>query len=397
MKRNGDRRQLARVAILLTTFALIVGACSSASATPTPAASAAATPAATPAASAPASAAPASAAASATPGSSGGTADWFSTLGSRCAGTPLKVGVDISLNNTDFWTSWISYINQYAPVCDMTTIQMVSNNDPATEFSDIKSMIDQGAQGIIASPADSSAIASSLELAASKNIPVVSNDVAPSEGAGKVYMIVRADNVLYGQESCQYIAEHAPHAGTIAILEGALSSLNGLDRTNGCKQILQDKYPNFKVAEYATKWDTPTAVNDAKTAISTYQDLVGIYAEWSAPEDGVIAALQTANKFFPIGNANHVVIVGNDGTPHEHDLIRQGQLDATVSQPANYYAALSMVYIRDALNGVVYTAGQKTDHNSTIVALNGNLEDAVQAPIVDKSNVDDPNLWGSGK
>jgi ribose transport system substrate-binding protein len=54
-------------------------------------------------------------------------------------------------------------------------------------------------------------------------------------------------------------------------------------------------------------------------------------------------------------------------------------------------------YAREALNGVTYTAGQKTDHNSTIVALQGNLEDALPAPVVDKSNVDDPNLWGNAK
>jgi len=67
----------------------------------------------------------------------------------------------------------------------------------------------------------------------------------------------------------------------------------------------------------------------------------------------------------------------------------------SVSQPANLYASLSVFYARQALAGVTYTAGQKTDHNSTIIALLGNLEDAVPAPLVDKSNVDDPTLWGN--
>jgi len=97
-------------------------------------------------------------------------------------------------------------------------------------------------------------------------------------------MIVRADNVLYGQSSCKYIATHASSSsGHIAILEGDLASLNGKDRTDGCNQVIQSTYPNFKTVEYATKWDTPTAVNDAKTALSTYPDLRGIYVEWALP------------------------------------------------------------------------------------------------------------------
>ena len=173
--------------------------------------------------------------------------------------------------------------------------------------------------------------------------------------------------------------------------------MNGQDRSNGCKQYLQANYPNFKIAEYATKWDTPTAVNDAKTALSTYPDLRGIYVEWSAPEDGILAAEQAAGRFTKVGSSSHIVLIGNDGVPHEHSLIRAGQLDATISQPANAYAQYAIFYAMVALEGKTYSAGQSTDHNSTIVSLDGNLEDALPAPVVDITNVNDPNLWGNAK
>jgi simple sugar transport system substrate-binding protein/ribose transport system substrate-binding protein len=225
---------------------------------------------------------------------------------------------------------------------------------------------------------------------------VVSVDVAPS--SGKLFMIIRADNVLYGQNSCKYIAAHATsNSGHIAILEGDLASLNGKDRTDGCNQVIKASYPTFQTVEYATKWDTPTAVNDARTALSTYPDLRGIYVEWGAPEDGILAAEQAAGKFTPVGSASHIVLIGNDGVPHEHALIRGNQLDATISQPANSYAQYAIFYARAALEGKTYAAGQTTDHSSTIVNLQGNLEDALPAPVVDLSNVNDPNLWGNSK
>src|SRR6266849_3977329 len=320
-----------------------------------------------------------------------------STGGPLAPGASFKLGVSLTFNNTDFWTNYISYETKFAAQYNATLIgPLVANNDAAKQITDIHTLIQEGAQALIVNPVDSAAIAPALDYAASKNVPVVSVDVAPS--SGKVFMIVRADNVLYGQNSCKYIAAHATgSSGHIAILEGDLASLNGKDRTDGCNQVIKSNYPNFKTVEYATKWDTPTAVNDAKTALSTYPDLKGIYVEWGAPEDGILAAEKAASKFTPVGSSSHIVLIGNDGVPHEHALIRASQLDATISQPANSYAQYAVFYAQQALEGKTYSAGQTTDHNSMYVNLQGNLEDALPAPVVDSTNVNDPNLWGNSK
>ena len=326
------------------------------------------------------------------------TSGTTSTSGGTLApGAPFKLGVSLTFNNTDFWTNYISYEKTFAAKYNATLIgPLVANNDAAQQNTDIHTLIQEGAQALIVNPVDSAAIAPALDYAASKNIPVISVDVAPS--SGHVFMIVRADNVAYGTSSCKFIAAHATAtSGHIAILEGDLASVNGKDRTDGCNQMIQSKYPNFKTVEYATKWDTPTAVSDAKTALSTYPDLRGIYVEWSAPEDGILAAEQAASKLTKVGSSSHIVLIGNDGTPHEHALIRASQLDASISQPANSYAQYAIFYAQQALEGKTYSAGQTTDHNSTIVNLLGNLEDALPAPVVDSTNVNDPNLWGNAK
>src|SRR6266700_1775407 len=307
-------------------------------------------------------------------GSTSGTSTSGSTSssgGTLAPGAPFKLGVSLTFNNTDFWTNYISYEKTFAAKYNATLIgPLVANNDAAQQNTDIHTLIQEGAQALIVNPVDSAAIAPALDYAASKNIPVVSVDVAPS--SGKVFMIVRADNVLYGQNSCKYIATHATGtSGHIAVLEGDLASLNGKDRTDGCNQVIKSSYPNFKTVEYATKW--------------------------GAPEDGILAAEQAAGRFTPVGSSSHIVLIGNDGVPHEHALIRASKLDATISQPANSYAQYAIFYARAALEGKTYSAGQTTDHNSTIVNLQGNLEDALPAPVVDKTNVNDPNLWGNSK
>jgi ribose transport system substrate-binding protein len=326
----------------------------------------------------------------------GGGSSPSSSAGGLKADQTFRLGVSLTFNNTDFWTNYINYQKRFAQQYRATLIgPLVANNDPGQQLTDIRTLISQGAQALIVNPVDSAAIAPALDYAASKHVPVVSVDVAPS--AGRVFMIVRADNVLYGQSSCKYIGDHSSGSGHVAVLEGDLASLNGKDRTDGCKQTLQQSYPNLQVAEYATKWDTPTAVNDARTALSTYADLRGIYVEWGAPEDGIVQAERAAGKFTQVGSPGHIVLVGNDGVPAEHAAIRAGSLDATVSQPANLYAQYAVLYARQALEGKTFSAGQTTDHDSKVVALAGNLEDAITAPVVDRKNVDDPGLWGNSK
>src|SRR5215472_10221174 len=179
-------------------------------------------------------------------GGTSGTTSTASTPGTLASGASFKLGVSLTFNNTDFWTNYISYEQKFAAQYHATLIgPLVANNDAAKQNTDIHTLIQEGAQALIVNPVDSAAIAPALDYAASKNIPVVSVDVAPS--SGHVFMIVRADNVQYGMNSCKFIASHASaSSGHIAILEGDLASVNGKDRTDGCNQVIKSQYPNFQ-------------------------------------------------------------------------------------------------------------------------------------------------------
>ena len=315
-----------------------------------------------------------------------------------------KIGVVLTYNLPGFWGNYLKYESQYESQLGVQLIgPKVANveangNEAAQQIIDVKSLIAQGVQALIVNPADSAAIGPALDYAKSKNVPVVTVDVAPSQGS--VYMIVRADNNAYGSKSCDYIASHATGPGTIAMVEGDLTSLNARDRASGCQNVIQQKYPNFKVKAYETKdWGTDPAVQNATTALTAISDLRGVYVHWSVPEDGIIAAEKQKNKWSDVGSPNHIILVGNDGSPHECDLIRGKTLDATIDQPADKYAYYAIYYAKQAITGTKYSTGQTTDHNSTIVTVQGNLEDALAAPLVTlagdngSTQVNSTDLW----
>ena len=314
--------------------------------------------------------------------------------------SPPKIGVVLTYNLPGFWANYLKYEDQYKTQLNANlTVPLVANveangNEAAQQITDVRSLIAQGVKALIINPADSSAIKPALDYAASKGVPVVTVDVAPDQGS--VYMIVRADNTQYGQKSCDYIASHATGPGTIAMVEGDLTSLNARDRADGCTKQIASKYPNFTVKAYQTKdWGTDPAVQNATTALTAISDLRGIYVHWSVPEDGILAAEKQKNKT--------VLLVGNDGSPHECDLIRAGSLAATIDQPADKYAYYAIYYAQQAIAGTKYTAGASTDHNSTYQTVAGNLEDGLAAPLVTlngdngSTQVNSTSLWCNNK
>jgi ribose transport system substrate-binding protein len=156
-------------------------------------------------------------------------------------------------------------------------------------------------------------------------------------------------------------------------------------------------YPNLKLLEIAADWNADTAVSALDGLLSADPDIRAIYLHASVFLAGTLATLKAHDRLSPVGSLNHIVIFSIDGVPQEYDAIRKGQIDATMSQPADLYAKYGLLYLKQAIGGQVFKAGA-TDHGSFIVEVApGVLEDQLAAPVVTKQNVDDMSLWANQK
>ncbi|GHI03360.1 ABC transporter substrate-binding protein [Streptomyces cellostaticus] len=305
-----------------------------------------------------------------------------------------KVGVILPLLTSPFWQSYNDYVPKMAKSEGVETLKTVnSNSDPSQQITDINNELNQGVKGLVVAPLDSAAIQAGLDQAERKGVPVVAVDVAPDKG--KVAMVVRADNVAYGEKACDYLGQHVG-SGKVVQIMGDLASVNGRDRSEAFRACVKKKYPKLKVLEIPAKWESDTAAAKLDTLLGANPDILGIYLQaggvYLAP---TLQTLKSKNMLKTAGQKGHIAIVSNDGIPQEFDAIRKGQIDATVSQPADAYAQYGMYYIKAAMAGRTFRPGP-TDHGSTIVKLpSGILEDQLPAPLVTKENVDDAKLWGN--
>ncbi|GAA1886039.1 sugar ABC transporter substrate-binding protein [Streptomyces durmitorensis] len=305
-----------------------------------------------------------------------------------------KVGVILPLLTSPFWQSYNDYVPKMAKSEDVDALKTVnSNSDPSQQITDINNQLNQGVKGLVVAPLDSAAISAGLDQAERKGVPVVAVDVAPEKG--KVAMVVRANNVAYGEKACDYLGKQVK-TGKVVQIMGDLASVNGRERSEAFRTCVKKKYPELKVLEIPAKWESDTAASKLDTLLNSNPDIKGIYMQaggvYLAP---TLQTLKSKKMLKKTGEKGHITVISNDGIPQEFDAIRKGQIDATVSQPADAYAKYGMYYIKAAMNGKKFKPGP-TDHDSTIVKLpSGILEDQLPAPLVTKQNVDDSKLWGN--
>ncbi len=304
-----------------------------------------------------------------------------------------KVGIDLPRSDSDFWNSYAKYINSDITSMGVSAFTPTNSNNDITKLAaNVQALVAQGAKAIVMAPQDTAAVAPTLDMLASKGIPAISVDTRPD--TGKVYMVVRADNRAYGTKACMFLGQKLNNKGTVVEFEGDLASINGRDRSEAFGDCMSQNFPGIKVLAEQTNWAGDVASAKLQDALNQ-GPVNGIYMQaggvFLAP---TLALLQQKNLLVPPTDPKHIFIVSNDGIPAEFAAIKAGQIDATVSQPADLYAKYALYYAQAALQGKTFQPGP-TDHNSTIVAIPNGLEDQLPAPLVTIDNVNDPSLWGN--
>jgi simple sugar transport system substrate-binding protein/ribose transport system substrate-binding protein len=323
--------------------------------------------------------------------------------GTASAGGKPVVGVDYPRSDTDFWNSFIKYTPQFGVQLGVTLKITNSQNDVAKLTSNVQTFLSQGVKGVVMAPQDTAAIAPTLDQLAAKKIPVVTVDTRPDSGT--VAMVVRADNRAYGTKACQFLGTKLGGKGKVVMLEGGLDSINGRDRTEAFNDCMKSSFPQIKVFGEATNWDGAVAAQKLQTDLTANPDIKGIYMESSFGLAGTLQLLKQKGLLVGPDDPKHVFVVSNDGIPEELKDIAAGQIDATVSQPADLYAKYALFYVKAAIAGQTFKPGP-TDHASTIIQVrDGVLEDQLSAPLVTKDGAtyggvpsvksDDTSLWGN--
>ena len=347
---------------------------------------------------------------SSTAGSSSTTSGSTASSTAGAAGE-TAIGVDLTYNNTAFWAAYINYETQYAQQFHIKLLgPLLAAANASLQNTQIENLVNEGAKAIIVNPETATSLGPAISYAAAHHVQLVSVDTIV--GVGKVYMVVRASNTIYGLDACAAISAKVK-SGYVLDLEGDLTSSNGADRTNAFNQCMAKNAPAVHILKDPTTWTEATAVTDAQNAVNAYgSQLKAIYSQWSSPDTGILPLLKSK------GLTGKVMVVSDDGVPFEMCDVGNGTLDASQSQPADLYAYWALKYALDAAHGVQHSAGQPGGGAPQLqmvsYAGDSNLGDPIVAPFVTKAQqtltvspvlglsgsvtttpVSDAKLWGN--
>jgi simple sugar transport system substrate-binding protein/ribose transport system substrate-binding protein len=313
--------------------------------------------------------------------SSAGSGSGATSTGTASA-AETPIGVDLTYNSTAFWAAYINYESQYAKQLHIKLLgPLLAAANASLQNTQIENLVNEGAKAIIVNPETATSLGPAIAYAAAHHVQLVSVDTIV--GVGKVYMVVRASNTIYGLDACAAISAKVK-SGYVLDLEGDLTSSNGADRTNAFNQCMAKNAPAVHILKDPTTWTEATAVTDAQNAVNAYgSQLKAIYSQWSSPDTGIIPLLKSKHL------TGQVMVVSDDGVPFEMCDVGKGTLDASQSQPADLYAYWALKYALDAAKGVTHHPGEAGGGAPQLqmvsYAGDSNLGDPIVAPFVTKA------------
>jgi ribose transport system substrate-binding protein len=213
------------------------------------------------------------------------------------------IGVDLTYNSTAFWAAYINYETQYAQQLHIHLLgPLLAAANASLQNTQIENLVNEGAKAIIVNPETATSLGPAISYAAAHHVQLISVDTIV--GVGKVYMVVRASNLIYGLDACAYISSKVK-SGYVLDLEGDLTSSNGADRTNAFDSCMAANDPGVHILKDPTVWTEATAVTDAQNAVNGEGIIFAVFA--AAVIGGVSLQGGRGNM---VGAASGVVLLG---------------------------------------------------------------------------------------
>jgi ABC-type sugar transport system substrate-binding protein len=200
-----------------------------------------------------------------------------------------------------------------------------AESDLNKEISDIKSMIDQGAQALIISPLNSEGLDPALDYAKEKKVPVMTIDRFLTTKAHCTDYVgwVGSDFVEQGKRAFDALSSVTNDECNLAVLLGAAGVNVTVDRQKGFEDQMAAKASKMKViAKQAADYERAKGQTVTAQLIQANPEINCIYAHNDEMALGAVAALKDAGK-----SPGDVKILTIDGTKGAV----QGILDGWIS------------------------------------------------------------------
>ena len=279
----------------------------------------------------------------------------------------------------------------------------VAEFDSAKQTSQFMNFIAQKPAAIITDPIDSEGLIDAINKADAAGIPVGVIDT-PTSG-GKVAVTVAFDNKIAGQMAAQEIVKrlkikNGEEKGIVVNIYGAMSSWAWRLRKEGFEEEIK-KYPKITYLDVPGEGDMTKTHDALVNTLAKYPNIDAVHCPSDTPARGMAEALKQKNKWFKVGEKDHVIFVTIDGEPVANQMIAEGYYDASIAQDAVSYGKIAVELMNKyTLKGEKVPFGKYS--NDAYYWKECEIKDSPSGPyvavppyVIDSSSANDPKHWGN--
>lgn len=286
-----------------------------------------------------------------------------------------KIAVLLYSQSFEFMVALGQGVKEKANELGVEVTVLDAKGDSNTQISQIQDQLAQGVDGIVLSPNNSAELVPGVQMIhdAGKTVTTV-DSVIPGDIADAA---VAFDNEKAGKLGAEALTKLMGNKGTVLEYQGAKGAYHAILRGKGFTEGIKQS-PDIKVIGRDAQWTADNALSLTVDNFTADSSINGLFSHNDEMVRGIVSGLSQINKDAPVGAANHIPLVGVDGTPLALDRIRKGVQDATMDQNPFEMGALALQAQVDLLDGKQVPKMQLTD-----------------TKLITKENVDDPTLWGN--
>lgn len=231
------------------------------------------------------------------------------------------IGLVVSTLNNPFFVDLRDGAQAKADELGATLVVLDSQDDSATEMSNVEDLITQGVDLIMINPTDSDAVGNAVTAANEAGIPVITLD--RSANSGEVVAHIASDNVAGGKMAGEFMVEQLGGKGKVVELEGIPGASAARDRGEGFNAAIAGSGLEV-VAKQTANFDRAEGLSVMENILQAQPEINAVFAHNDEMALGALEAIKASGR--------DIMVIGFDATDDAVKAVQAGEMAATVQQ-----------------------------------------------------------------
>ena len=251
------------------------------------------------------------------------------------AADKVKVGLAVANLQADFFNQIKQSVEKNAAAMGAEVVTVDAKGDGATQVSQIQDLITQKVQALIYIPAGAAAASVPVKAAKAAGIPVIAVDRNPADAPGDTF--IATNSVAAAKTLGDYVCKVTGGKGDLAIIQGQIGTTPEQDRDKGFKEAMANCPGIKEVGREASKmWMKDEGFNIAQNMLQRDPTVSIFFGRADALALGAAQAAKAA------GSDHKVWVFGFDGDLAGLKAVKDGTLDATMTQRTQFMGKLAL-------------------------------------------------------